>query len=140
MRILCQEKPLARIFEHVEENNRWGANNATEGEIPFQVQIVVGTIPICDWFVCGGSLVRDDLVLTAAHCVIDRGIGEIVKPNNITVRLGSPLGCKYEQKHNKKFGKHVRAKEVRVHPTYLAYQKLNLPAIAKSITSQKYGT
>ena len=54
-------------------------------------------------------------------------VGDVEKPKDIFFRLGTTLGCKYEEKKNKTFGIRVRAKEIRVHPTYLTNLADKLP-------------
>jgi secreted trypsin-like serine protease len=53
-----------------------GGNTADAGEWPWQALVRPGP------FLCGGSLIADDWVLTAAHCVTGFG------PANVTVTLG----------------------------------------------------
>ncbi|XP_021952712.1 trypsin [Folsomia candida] len=55
-----------------------GGEVAAEGRFPYQVAIIIGGIGLC-----GGSLISDREVLTAAHCTKGR------KPFQIFVRVGS---------------------------------------------------
>jgi trypsin len=63
-----------------------GGNTATS--YPWQVAITT-TMDNEDWF-CGGTRVASDLVLTAAHCVIDDD-GRIAVPSHVTVFSGSTV-------------------------------------------------
>jgi secreted trypsin-like serine protease len=58
---------------------------ASEGEYPYQAAVIVSPNPLEEFF-CGGSLVEDRQVLTAAHCVTD-ALGD-VDPSGIRVCLG----------------------------------------------------
>jgi secreted trypsin-like serine protease len=58
-----------------------GGNEATPGEWPWQVRVLPSI------YLCGGSLIRPEWVLTAAHCVVD-DFGDPFLPSEITVVLG----------------------------------------------------
>ncbi|MEZ4679163.1 MAG: serine protease [Caldilineaceae bacterium] len=58
-----------------------GGNQANPGEWPWQVMVRPGN------YLCGGSLVSQEWILTAAHCVFDNQ-GKLFAPNAITVVLG----------------------------------------------------
>ncbi len=62
-----------------------GGAPAQQGAWPWQVRLSITTQE--GSFLCGGSLVSDQWVLTAAHCIEDAGA--TVSPANITVRAGS---------------------------------------------------
>jgi secreted trypsin-like serine protease len=59
---------------------------AAEGEYPYQAAVIVSPSPLEEFF-CGGSLVEDRQVLTAAHCTQDT-LGFAVDPSDIRVCLG----------------------------------------------------
>ncbi len=62
-----------------------GGAPAQQGAWPWQVRLSITTHE--GTFLCGGSLLSDQWVLTAAHCIEDAGA--TVSPANITVRAGS---------------------------------------------------
>ncbi|KAH8318184.1 hypothetical protein KR074_000438, partial [Drosophila pseudoananassae] len=73
------------------ENRIIGGSNTAIETAPWQVflQKLEG-----DWISdCGGSLIRSDIVLTAAHCVVSNG------PAELTVRVGSSNKNKGGQLH-----------------------------------------
>uniref|UniRef100_A0A8D8BD38 Serine protease SP24D n=1 Tax=Culex pipiens TaxID=7175 RepID=A0A8D8BD38_CULPI len=59
-----------------------GGNYATLGQFPFQVALHYGN------GFCGGSLIRSNWVLTAAHCVYDSN-HRVISPDKMTIRAGT---------------------------------------------------
>jgi secreted trypsin-like serine protease len=57
-----------------------GGHDADPGEWPWQARVQPGP------YLCGGSLIAADWVLTAAHCVTDGS--STISPANVTVTLG----------------------------------------------------
>ncbi|XP_050310294.1 trypsin 3A1-like [Anthonomus grandis grandis] len=55
-----------------------GGNPADIRDYPYQVLLIIGGKPSC-----GGSIIREDFVLTAAHCIYD------VTPDQIQIRAGT---------------------------------------------------
>lgn len=62
-----------------------GGEEATNGEFPYIVSLQTGTTQLC-----GGALIREDRVLTAAHCLENLDIAEIIVRGGSNV---SPLIC-----------------------------------------------
>ncbi|XP_058811671.1 polyserase-2-like [Topomyia yanbarensis] len=64
------------------------AANSSPGEWPWHAAIYHRTSVTTDSYACGGSLISDQFVLTAAHCVIDSASRNQLGPNRIFIRLG----------------------------------------------------
>jgi protease YdgD len=64
---------------------------------------------------CTGTLIAEDLVLTAAHCVIDRFSRRPYKPDTVSFVAGWRLGQKVAES---------KAKAIAVHPGYNAAPKM----------------
>jgi secreted trypsin-like serine protease len=58
-----------------------GGEDAVPGEFPWQAFLTIGN------FMCGGSLITSQWILTAAHCVTDEN-GQVVPTEFVTVYLG----------------------------------------------------
>jgi len=63
----------------LESLDTWGSNRGWEG---------VGLLNIDNMSTCTGAMIRSDLVLTAAHCLVDSKTGERVNPRKVEFRAG----------------------------------------------------
>lgn len=70
-----------------------GGQLADNAEWPWQVALTVANMPVStDSQFCGGSLVMDQWVLTAAHCVHmadDQGVGFDLQPQELSIVVGT---------------------------------------------------
>ncbi len=73
---------------------------------------------------CTGTLIGEDLVLTAAHCVMSRYTGKPYSPGDVHFVAGYRLGQKVG---------HSRAKAIAVHPNYVLTQNAPLAQVASDI-------
>jgi secreted trypsin-like serine protease len=87
-----------------------GGTRAVQGEFPWMVRLSMG---------CGGSLLSDQVVLTAAHCVATTGANTSITATLGVVDLASPDSVK------------VRSAYVQVSPDYTGYDRGNDWALVK---------
>lgn len=92
--------------------------NADQNEYPWQIAMFVGSR-----YHCGGSIIGDRFILTAAHCVVSYQ----VKPSVLTLSLGD-----YDVS-TKSDGPYIAAKieTVRIHPSYSRSTLQNDVAVLK---------
>ncbi len=77
-----------------------------------------------DRSMCTGALIAPDLVLTAAHCVVDSGTGTTRAPGNVHFVAGWRLG---------NAAAHRKAAAIVLHPDYAAADPLSEAAVATDL-------
>uniref|UniRef100_A0A1I8NLI1 Peptidase S1 domain-containing protein n=1 Tax=Stomoxys calcitrans TaxID=35570 RepID=A0A1I8NLI1_STOCA len=82
-----------------------GGNFAKVGQFPYQVSLLVN-----GQHNCGGSIISELYVVTAAHCVVIDQSTIRIPLDMLSVRAGSLVTTSG--------GQHVAVAEVRIHPTY----------------------
>ncbi len=73
---------------------------------------------------CTGTLIAEDLVLTAAHCVISERTGRLYSPGNVHFAAGWRMGVE---------AAHSRAKSIAIHPSYRYGSAVDLERIGTDI-------
>jgi hypothetical protein len=92
-----------------------GGQTAGPGEYPWQVALVAAGFanPLNGQF-CGGSLIDDEWVLTAAHCVVESG--QVTGPAEIDVVVG--INNLSDGPTSGSQGQRIDVAEILVHPDY----------------------
>ncbi|XP_022191201.1 serine proteinase stubble isoform X2 [Nilaparvata lugens] len=86
----------------------------TQGQWPWHIALYRTTGPESN-YICGGTLITANVVLTAAHCVFNKYDGRPVDPSNLVIYLGKYHLNQYSDDSGVQL-KQVR--EMRVHPDY----------------------
>lgn len=69
-----------------------GGEVADDGEWPWQIGFIINGAPGTDGHFCGGSMLLDQWVLTAAHCIHmsdDKGVFRDINPQAVSVLVGT---------------------------------------------------
>ncbi|KAJ2774318.1 hypothetical protein IWQ57_000881 [Coemansia nantahalensis] len=86
-----------------------GGADASGGVVTSTVFLTATDVKGRSW-TCGGTVITDQVVITAAHCVIDRD-GNVVPPNQVEISYGGTSRSRHL---------HVTAQAVVPHPNYSA--------------------
>jgi len=119
---------LPRQFEDVNQDNCGlrgpqnfvlGGEDVPEGALPFIVAFTHNLSPSQGWIgFCGGVLIAEDLVLTAAHCFDNIQIRELRNTRKFRVRLGVSDIARDQGSWEKNRTTVAQVKEVIKHPSY----------------------
>ena len=76
----------------------------------------IGRLDVRDASYCTGTLIAQDIVLTAAHCAVDRRTGKTYVPEDITFRAGLSNGNALAER---------QVTQIALHPSYGAQNPLS---------------
>ncbi|MBO9411846.1 MULTISPECIES: trypsin-like serine protease [unclassified Ruegeria] len=80
----------------------------------------VGRLDIGNRGFCTGTLIAQDIVLTAAHCALDRGTGQLYAPGQLTFRAGLSDGEALAER---------KVEQIAIHPDYTKHGGLSAEAV-----------
>ncbi|KAJ2450739.1 hypothetical protein EV183_004072 [Coemansia sp. RSA 2336] len=84
-----------------------GGTEAQEHEYPFAVRLTISAGN--EDLLCGGTLIQNDMVVTAAHCMVDTNSNNVYEPNQVAICYGSSSVVKQSCS---------TARNITVHPSY----------------------
>jgi len=94
-----------------------GGKEAWVGQFPWQVQLHVKPVgKDYSRFQCGGTLVSENLIVTAAHCITSNNM------KDYSIVMGKQKQDTNYKSYNEQ---HLNAKEILVHPSYSKHNLLN---------------
>ncbi|XP_075978590.1 trypsin-7-like [Anticarsia gemmatalis] len=113
------EKDTFVTTTSIDKDSIYGGNSVSIKYFPYQVSIYIGRGDQNDRFHCGGSIISNNYILTAAHCL------DGVKVSQIVVRAGSA----YQKK-----GTIIKIAYMILHPNYVSLTTDNDVAVMKTAT------
>ncbi|KAJ2842152.1 hypothetical protein IWW36_006013, partial [Coemansia brasiliensis] len=84
-----------------------GGTATEEHEYPFAVRLTISSGN--EDLLCGGTLLKNDMVVTAAHCMVDTTYNNVYQPNQVAICYGSSSVMKQSC---------TTARNITVHPSY----------------------
>ena len=84
----------------------------------------VGRLDVGNRSFCTGTLIAQDLVLTAAHCALDKRTGKPYKPGEVTFRAGLSNGTALAER---------KVVQIAAHPDYHANSALSVESIRADV-------
>ncbi|KAI4501755.1 hypothetical protein M0802_003090 [Mischocyttarus mexicanus] len=70
-------------------------------------------------FICGATIIKENFLITAAHCVYDETISRVNNPERYYIATGNVIRDYDYQKHDLRFVKKARVKKIYVNCNYL---------------------
>ncbi|KAK5621309.1 hypothetical protein CRENBAI_009918 [Crenichthys baileyi] len=113
-----QDKNERELLDSYREQRIVGGNDAEVASAPWQVMLYKRSP---QELLCGASLISDQWILTAAHCILYPPWNKNFTINDILVRLGKYSRAKFERG----IEKIVAIDEIIVHPKYNWKENLN---------------
>ncbi|KAJ1954476.1 hypothetical protein EC988_002409 [Linderina pennispora] len=102
IRVVRRDASLPTMHERI-----IGGTKAPAGKYTFAVRLTI--IRGTETFLCGGTLIAADTVVTAAHCMVDEDTNTIAKPEQVYVAYGADATTLQKQ---------VSPANITVHPKY----------------------
>ncbi|XP_075978591.1 trypsin-3-like [Anticarsia gemmatalis] len=113
------EKDTFVATTSTDKDSIYGGNNASIKDFPYQVSIYIVDNVDGDLFYCGGSIISQNYILTAAHCI------HRLQPPDLVVQVGSA---------HLKTGTVIKLVELIAHPDYNSKTIDNDVALMKTAT------
>ncbi|XP_015174533.1 PREDICTED: uncharacterized protein LOC107065395 [Polistes dominula] len=73
-------------------------------------------------FICGATIIKENFLVTSAHCVYDETISRVNNPGRYYIATGNTVRDYDYENHDPRFVKKARVKKIYVHCNYLGLQ------------------